>query len=134
MDIRIITLDEVLPIRHCVLWPNKPLSFSRVNGDDTASHYGVFFDGLLVSVASIYIEGRVARLRKFATLEEFQGLGAGTKILAHVIGELKQSGIETFWCDARVTAMNFYKKFGMAVTGDEFVKSDIAYYKMEVRL
>jgi len=72
MDIRIITLDEVLPIRHCVLWPNKPLSFSRVNGDDTASHYGVFFDGLLVSVASIYIEGRVARLRKFATLGNFK--------------------------------------------------------------
>ena len=134
MDIRLITLDEALPIRHCVLWPNKPLSFCKVDGDDTASHYGTFLDDKLISIASIYIEGKVARLRKFATLEEFQGRGVGTKLISHIIAELKLAGIETFWCDARTTAVEFYKKFGMEVQGTEFVKSGITYYKMEVSL
>jgi hypothetical protein len=44
MDIRLIALAEALPIRHCVLWPDKPLLFCKVDGDDTASHYGVFLD------------------------------------------------------------------------------------------
>jgi ribosomal protein S18 acetylase RimI-like enzyme len=132
MDIRLITLDEALPIRHRVLWPDKPLSFCKVDGDDTAKHYGTFLNNALVSIASVYIEGRVARLRKFATLENFQGRGAGTQLISHIVAELKQAGIEIFWCDARTTAVGFYKKFGMEVQGAEFIKSGIGYYKMEV--
>ncbi|MEH6447390.1 MAG: GNAT family N-acetyltransferase [Oleispira sp.] len=134
VSIRVITLDEALPIRHCVLWPEKPLSFCKVDGDDTASHYGAFLNNTLVSVASIYVEGQVARLRKFATLEYFQGRGAGTQLISHVVAELKHTKVETFWCDARTTAVGFYKRFGMDVQGAEFVKSGITYYKMEVAL
>jgi len=134
MDIRIITLSEALPIRHCVLWPDKPLSFCKVDGDDAASHYGTFLNNTLVSVASIYVEGQLARLRKFATLEDFQGRGAGTQLISHIIAELEQADINTFWCDARTTAVGFYKRFGMQVEGAEFVKSGITYYKMEVTL
>jgi predicted GNAT family N-acyltransferase len=129
-----ITLDEALPIRHCVLWPDKPMSFCKVDGDDAASHYAAFLNNTLASVASIYIEGQVARLRKFATLEGFQGRGAGTQLISHIIAELEQTDIDTFWCDARTTAVGFYKRFGMQVQGAEFVKSGIAYYKMEVSL
>jgi len=134
LDIRIITLDEALPIRHCVLWPDKPLSFCKVEGDETANHYGVYLNNALISVASIYIEEKVARLRKLATLEHFQGRGAGTTLISHILSELKLAGIETFWCDARTTALGFYQKFGMAVQGAEFVKSGITYYNMEVTL
>jgi predicted GNAT family N-acyltransferase len=134
ISIRMITLDEALPIRHCVLWPDKPLSFCKVDGDDAASHYGAFLNNTLVSVASIYVEGQVARLRKFATLEDFQGCGAGTQLISHIIAELEQTDIDIFWCDARTTAVGFYKRFGMQVQGAEFVKSGIAYYKMEVSL
>lgn len=129
-----ITLDEALPIRHSVLWPDKPLSFCKVDGDDTAEHYGAFLNNALVSIASIYMEGRVARLRKFATLEDFQGCGAGTQLISHIVAELEQTDIDTLWCDARTTAVGFYKRFGMQVQGAEFVKSDIAYYKMDVTL
>ena len=134
MEISSITLDDALPIRHCVLWPDKPLSFCKVEGDETANHYGVYLDDALVSVASIYRKGKEARLRKFATLEHFQGRGAGSQLIRHIVTELKQTDIEIFWCDARTTAMGFYQKFGMEVQGDEFVKSGIAYYKMLVSI
>jgi predicted GNAT family N-acyltransferase len=134
MDIRLITWSEALAIRHEVLWPDKPALFCKVNGDETAKHYGVYINDDLVSVASIYIENRVARLRKFATLVRFQRGGIGSTLITHIMGELKVLGIEFFWCDARKSAVGFYKNFGMEQQSDEFTKSGLVYVKMKVQI
>ncbi len=134
MNIRTIQWQDTLPVRHKVLWPNKSRMFCKVDGDETANHYGICIDEQLVSVASIYIEGNRARLRKFATLVEFQGKGLGTKLISYIIIELRNIGIEVFWCDARTTAISFYRKFSMAQAGDEFNKSGVLYVKMVVQL
>jgi len=110
------------------------LSFCKVEGDETAMHYGVFIEEKLVSVASVYREGRVVRLRKFATLVEFQGQGIGSRLITHIILELKKLDAETFWCDARLSAAGFYEKFGMERQGFEFFKSGVSYIKMELSL
>jgi ribosomal protein S18 acetylase RimI-like enzyme len=115
------------------LWPTKPPSFCEVEGDDTAKHYGAYVDGELVSVASIYLDGSRARLRKFATLPSFQGKGIGSKVITHLVNELKESGISYLWCDARTSALGFYQRFGMEKQGEVFNKSGIPYYKMEVK-
>ncbi|PKG80918.1 GNAT family N-acetyltransferase [Colwellia sp. 75C3] len=134
MEIRSISSDEALPIRHEVLWPNKPLQFCKVDGDETAKHYGAYLNDELVSVASIYMDGRVARLRKFATVVVFQGRGIGSKLITHILNELVNNGAESFWCDARATAVGFYKQFGMESQGTEFIKSEVSYFKMDVSL
>ena len=134
MKIQTIQWAEALPVRHQVLWPNKPPLFCKVDGDEAATHYGAFVDGKLVSVASIYVEGNRARLRKFATLPSYQGKGIGTKIISHIVRALQEIGIEYFWCDARKNAVSFYRKFGLEQQGEEFQKSGIPYYKMEVQL
>lgn len=133
MIIQKITWDEALPVRHCVLWPTKPLLFCKVEGDEAANHYGAFVDDKLVCVASIYIDGDKARLRKFATLLEFQSNGIGTKVIKHVISELKESSVDYFWCDARTSALGFYEKLGLQKQGIEFKKSGVLYYKMAVQ-
>jgi predicted GNAT family N-acyltransferase len=132
MDIRTIKWHEALPIRHEVLWPDKPLLFCKVDGDESAKHYGVYVNDKLVSVASIYIEYPIARLRKFATLVGYQGCGIGSKLIKHIMKELEKVGVESFWCDARKTAIGFYNRFGMKVQGVEFYKSGVLYVKMEV--
>ncbi|WP_234496381.1 GNAT family N-acetyltransferase [Vibrio maritimus] len=132
MEIKTLTADEVLPIRHQVLWPDKPESFCRVEGDEQALHYGALVNDRLVCVASVYLDGKTARLRKFATLEDYQGQGIGTKILEHTIASVRALGIDYYWCDARVSAQDFYKKFGLAVEGEAFNKSGIWYFKMSV--
>jgi len=133
MNIQQITWDEALPVRHCVLWPTKSLLFCKVEGDEAANHYGAFVDGQLVCVASIYIDGNKARLRKFATLSEFQSKGIGTKVIEYLVSELKDLNIGYFWCDARTSALGFYQKFGLQTEGSEFKKSSVSYYKMAVR-
>lgn len=134
MIIQNLQWQDVLPIRHKVLWPNEPASFCKVDGDETANHYGVYLENKLVSVASVYINGNTARLRKFATLVECQGGGLGTKLIVHIIKSLKNRGIKIFWCDARKTATGFYQKFNMVQQGGEFDKSGVLYVKMQVQL
>lgn len=134
MRIQPITWRQALPIRHRVLWPNKPLEFTKIDGDEEANHYGVFMDEKLVCVASIYIKATEARLRKFATLPEHQNEGVGSSMIQFILSDLELSNIEHLWFDARETATGFYKKFGFSIVSEKFYKSGIAYYKMSIRL
>jgi len=134
LNIKEIDYQTALPIRHEVLWPNKPVSFCKVEGDETAKHFGVYVKDQLVTVASIYINGTNARLRKFATLSDFQGQGLGSYLIKHIIELLKSKNIDLFWCDARKAALSFYQKLGMKQQGRDFDKSGISYIKMAVKL
>jgi len=138
MIIQTINWQQSLPIRHKVLWPNKPEIFCQIEEDKDANHYGVFIDEQLVCVASLYTKtiNRVTRvrLRKFATLKEFQGKGVSGKLLEHMILDLKAQGTHYFWCDARRNAIEFYKASGFKCIGNEFYKLDEAYSKMELKL
>jgi len=94
----------------------------------------VFVNDQLTTVASIYIDGNIARLRKFATLVEYQKKGIAGELIVHILNELKTQKICRFWCDARATATGFYKKLGMEIEGDEFDKSGVRYFKMRLNL
>jgi len=134
MEIKQLSWQQVLPIRHNVLWPDKPPLFCKVEGDDTAYHYGYFIAEELVCVASIFIDDDnvsiSARLRKFATLEQYQGQGIGTQLIKHVINELKSLNVNYLWCDARITAIGFYQQFNMVEQGNQFQKSGVRYIQM----
>ncbi|EDP59263.1 GNAT family N-acetyltransferase [Vibrio sp. AND4] len=129
-----ITWQDAMPIRHQVLWANKPIEHCKVEGDEKAEHIGAFVDNVLVGAASIYRDDNQARLRKFAILPEFQGRGVGTSMILYVLENLKFSPVEYFWCDARESSRAFYEKFGMHVEGERFYKEDVPYYKMRLTL
>ena len=134
MNIVELNWPETIPVRHAVLWPNEPPDFCLVEGDEGAWHFGVLEGGKLVSVASVYADGKSARLRKFATLEEHQGQGIGSCLLQHILSILEPRGISHFWCDARASTVNFYSKLGLQTDGDKFYKSGIPYITMSRRL
>ncbi len=132
MQIEKLNWEETIDIRHQVLWPNEIRSYCKVTGDESALHFGVTYNNLRVCVASIYTDGSSVRLRKFATLFEYQGKGVGTFMLNYLISELKNSGCDYFWFDARETAVAFYKRFGFKRDGEIFYKNGIAYFKMQM--
>lgn len=125
-----VSADEVLPVRHQVLWPDQPMSFCQVEGDDYAKHFGVKVDGRLVCVVSLYIHDGEARLRKFATLSEFQGRGIGSQMLEALIERVRSADIHYLWLDARESAMSFYGRFGFVAEGERFFRGDIPYFRM----
>ena len=126
--------EETLPIRHQVLWPDELPEYCRVVGDNNALHFGVTINDELISVASIYINDSTARLRKFATLKKFQGKGAGSFLLNHIIDALKQMKISYFWFDARKSAVGFYRRLGFLSSGELFYKNKVAFCKMYTTL
>ena len=134
MDIRTINWQETLPIRHKVLWPNKTPDDCIVEGDPQGLHYGIYIDKELACVASLFISEKSVRLRKFATLERFQGKGLGSFMLNHLIGEMKEKANTHFWFDARESALDFYKRFGFTKEGKRFFKSEVPYFKMSKSL
>jgi ribosomal protein S18 acetylase RimI-like enzyme len=134
MDIRIISWEQTIPLRQSVLWPSKSAEYCYVDGDIDGIHFGAFINDVLVCVASVYLKSNKARLRKFATDSNFQHQGIGSKMLAYIIQSLKNRQVAYLWCDARESALKFYKRFGMQSCSDRFYKEDVSYFKMEVAL
>ncbi len=130
MKVEALTVEEVLPVRHAVLWPNEPVAFCRVAEDDAGEHYGVRQHGEVICVASVFFEGDAARLRKFATRVECQGQGTGSVVLEFLIAHVRERGVRRFWFDARASATAFYERFGFVVDGERFYKHGVAYYRM----
>lgn len=134
MDIRKISWQDTIPLRHSVLWPNRSPEFCKLDDDADGLHFGAYVNDLLVCVASVYTDNNNARLRKFATDERFQNQGVGSTMLQHIIEYLENAKVASFWCDARESALGFYERFGMVKNGERFYKSEVPYFKMEVPL
>ena len=132
MEIDKLNWEETLGIRHKVLWPNEDVSYCKVAGDESALHFGVKYNDVRVCVASIYTNGHSTRLRKFATLAEYQGKGVGTFMLNYLIGELRVAECNSVWLDARVSAIGFYTRFGFKQEGEGFFKNGVAYCRMKL--
>ncbi len=134
MEIKPIPWQQTIPLRHSVLWPKKPSGYCHLEDDINGLHFGAFINGVLVCVASVYLKSNKARLRKFATDTRYQNQGIGSKMLVYVIQSIKNSPAESFWCDARESALGFYQRFDMYKCSERFYKADVAYFKMEVAL
>lgn len=134
IEIRQVLPSETWELRHKVMWPDKPIEFVKLENDAKGLHFGVFQNGSLVSVISLFVENSEAQFRKFATDKDFQGKGYGTKLLEYVVQQAKSLKISRLFCDARTSAIGFYERFGMKVVSDVFQKSGKDYVRMEIKL
>lgn len=144
IDIRAITPEQTYFLRHSVLWPDKPLDYVKIDEDHDGYHYGAFINDELVSVISLFVrpgntslgstEPVQARFRKFATRPDWQRKGVGSGLLNHVIMEARRLGATTLWCDARLEAAHFYRRFAMEPVSEVFYKGPIPYAKFSLTL
>lgn len=132
MEIKEISASETWPLRHKVMWPNKPLDFVFLPLDAEGIHYVLFENNILISVISLFINNQEGQFRKFATDDYFQGRGYGTKLLDHLIEKAKKLNLKSLKCDARITAIEFYQRFGMKVASDVVRKNGMDYVMMEL--
>lgn len=134
MTIRPIQPEQTYPLRHEVLWPDKPFAYVMLEEDAEGRHFGAFRGDELLAVISLFEKDGVARFRKFATRPDCQRQGIGTRLLARVIEEARQLGAHKLWCDARLSAADFYQRFGMKPEGTVFYKGAIPYSKYVLKL
>ena len=131
MDIRNVDLGMVWKIRQEVMYPKEEIGYVQLPEDRLGRHRGLYSDGRLVSIVSLFDQGDRVWFRKFATLVEEQGKGYGSGLLACVMQEACMQGKQRIWCNARVTAIGFYQRVGMYTTGESWWKNDIEFIKME---
>lgn len=127
MEVKIISASETFPVRIEVLRKGIPLPYEFPGDfDEKTTHFGLFIDKQLVSVASVlqsshsYFEGTQFQLRGMATLSEYQGKGIGSVLLKHIIEFVKTNKAEVLWFNARIKALRFYQKLGFEIIGPEF--------------
>ena len=154
MEIKRIQPEDTVPLRHAVLWPNKPISYVLLPEDSAGHHFGAFLSKTepAVAVISLFIESlpvpenvpkaavssgttpRAARFRKFACHPLHQGRGIGSALLADTFNAARELGCAVIWCDARLETAPWYEKRGMRRFGDTFFKGPVEYVRMKVDL
>ncbi|MBT8317972.1 MAG: GNAT family N-acetyltransferase [Lutibacter sp.] len=128
IEIKKVRPQDTYGIRKEILRKNIPLPF-EFNGDfdESTFHLGAFKDEKLIAISSFMkaantnLEGSQYQLRGMATLEAYQGYGAGKLMIQQALLLLNELEIDCVWCNARVTAVNFYKKQGFKIFGDSFM-------------
>ncbi len=125
--IREIKAEDTYKIRKEELRKNMNLPVQLTGDlDNKTLHFGLFENDILVSIVSFMkikhqnLNGEQYQLRGMATLEVNHKKGYGKKLLAKVEEILKDKNIEIIWCNARVLALDFYRKHGYNIVGEEF--------------
>lgn len=129
IQIRQIPQEDLIDIRHSVLRANGERSECYFDGDNDLGvfHLGLYSKDSLVCVASFYPENNPSlkankqyRLRGMATMPSEQSKGYGAQLIRKACEILEEREADLLWCNARASALSFYKKHGFETTGDEF--------------
>ncbi|GAA0211774.1 hypothetical protein GCM10009123_18760 [Kangiella japonica] len=89
-------------------------------------------DNTIVGIGSFYPEECVGidsaasyRLRGMATVSSIRGQGIGRNLLEEGIRQCRLRGAELLWCNARTSAVPFYRKLNFDIKGEEFMIDSI---------
>lgn len=130
LEVRRISAEETLDLRHAVLRAGLPRETAIFPGDEAESsrHFGAFLDGQLVGVVTIHFVplldqpdfDSAYQLRGMATADGLRGQGIGRALLNACIEAAAQNGAQWIWCNARTPAMGFYAQQGFKTQGGIF--------------
>ncbi|RYY53047.1 MAG: N-acetyltransferase [Chitinophagaceae bacterium] len=129
--IREVPIEQVLDLRHRVMYPELEPDAVKLPDDEDGLHLGLCIDSKVVSVVSLFQRGQTLQFRKFATDMAEQGKGYGSQLLCHVMDFAAAGQWESIWCNARKTAAGFYEKTGMGMTGETWIQYGHEFIRME---
>lgn len=137
--VRFISSQETLSLRSKMLRNNLSLAECTFPTDqiEGAFHLGCFVEDQLVSVASFFPNNyrdqpkEGYQLRGMATDSDFVGEGFGAKLIDFAVIQLNAANASYIWCNARSSAVEFYKKKGFELISSEFEIEGVgAHYEM----
>lgn len=116
------------PLRQRVLRPHQSLGELVDPGEEDPST--VFFAAhrgdKVVGTAALYVasppgqEVDARRIRSMATAPEVRGEGVGELLVDACLDEARRAGVSLVWCNARVEAVGFYRRYGFQVVSAPF--------------
>lgn len=132
-------VEQIFPpltwrIRKLAMYPEKEIREMELPDDFEGIHFGLYHEGYLTGVVSLFETGKTAQFRKTAVLPDDQGKGFGKQLLQYVIEFCKQEGIKLLWCNARTSAIDFYIKIGFVTSGLPYIQNQLEYIRMEIKV
>ena len=99
--------------------------------DENCTHFLASVNATPVATARLTAKGQIGRM---AVLREYRGIGIGSRLLAAVIEQARQSGFEQVFLHAQVNVIGFYEKFGFSAEGDIFIDAGIEHRTMRLSI
>lgn len=102
--------------------------------DTTATHLVVFdAEGVPCGTARWRQTDKGIKLERFAVLRSHRGQGVGRLLLETILWDIDEDpnvNQQPIYLHAQTSAVNFYKKFGFDLVGEEFEECNIKHYEM----
>lgn len=127
--IKFVPLEIVLPLRSKMLRDGADIANCVFPTDKNEGifHLAYYIDEIeIATVATFYpqnMEGKKTfgyQLRGMATDTPFFGKGYGAALINYAVDYIKAAKAEYIWCNARTSAVDFYKKQGFEIISEEF--------------
>lgn len=131
LNIEQITPELAWNIRHEVLYPNLNIDAVKLDDDFIGIHFGVFVANKLAGVVSVFEDEDKLLFRKLSVRNEFQNQKIGSALMNYILNHARSTEKKFIWCNARTSALNFYKKFGFVSNGKTFTKNGIDFMTIE---
>ena len=113
-------------------------AFYREDSRKTTEHFLLFIDKKVVSGLTLIndVEFNKYQIRGMFTLPKYREMGYGSKLLKKIeFDNLNKSKSSLIWCNARLEAVDFYKKNNYKVVGKKFLIKNIGlHFRMEKKL
>lgn len=132
MKIKSISSKETLLLRQKILRAGQAVESCQFENDNHKStqHLGAFFNDKLVGIltllrnkSDIFNNKSQIQLRGMAVDDEFQKQGVGRALLKEALKFKKTN--ELFWCNARVSAADFYLNNAFVKVSEVFEIKDV---------
>ena len=129
--VRQISLTEALPVRLNVLRRGTPSREANYDGDHDPHtvHIGAETAGRVVATSTWLVAAWqddptavAVQLRGMAVLDEMQRSGVGRALIDAGVERACERGARYVWAKARDSAIDFYRRCGFRVVGDEFTE------------
>lgn len=124
-----ITVQETYPLRIEILRNGKAINYHFVNDNHKETiHLGAFLEKKCIGIVTLisnshktFPNSLTYQLRGMAVDKSLQKQGVGKLLSEESFRFLKEERkCEILWCNARIIAVDFYKKMGFSIKGNKF--------------
>lgn len=140
IEFKSVSLEQIQQLRKINLYTNNLNYLANYKEDEykKTKHYGLFKDNKLVSGLTLVentkgLKEKDAQIRGMFTIKSEIKKGYGSMLIKNVVIKSKRNKIKTIWCNARISALKFYKRNEFIEVGEKFDIPLVGTHKKLVR-
>lgn len=136
IDVNSKYYDCIVKLRYKILFEpyGRDISYfdADINIDQVSYHVAAIYEDKVIAYCRLTVQHNEAQISRVFVINEFTKKGIGQKLIKAALAIGSDIKINEIYLDSRVEAVDFYKKLGFAINGEEFIsqKSGLKLIKM----